>query len=110
MADDGRTHNVVFNITRKSLEATVVRACPNCEAPGVYKSDERTLQLWPGCYAENATGQRQVGTVCPNCGKPRRRNVDLGELSASMPKWIWACILATKWIVIVSKSFLSTRT
>jgi ssDNA-binding Zn-finger/Zn-ribbon topoisomerase 1 len=91
--------NLVFGITRKSLEATVLHACPHCEAPGVFKNDPRTRDNWPGCYDEKRRDQ-PVGDVCPNCGKHRRANLSLGELSASMPLWLWNGILALKWCVV----------
>ena len=92
--------SVVFGITRKSLEATLIYACLHCGAPGVYKSDERTRLNWPGCWREEANGQTPVGKVCPNCKKWRANDNQLGELTASMPKWLWRSILGIKWSVI----------
>src|SRR5262245_32919526 len=91
--------SVVFGITRKSLEAVVVHACPKCEAPGVYKMDDRTKQFWPGAYDPKRNNE-PVGAICPNCGAQRSRDRQLGELSASMPKWIWYAILGVKWCVV----------
>ncbi len=72
---------IVFGIVRKSLEATVIHACPKCGQPGV------------------KNGQ-PVGAICPWCGGTRRRDLELGELSASMPKWLWNMVLAVKWCVV----------
>lgn len=91
---------VTLGLTRKSLEAVVIHACPHCEAPGVYKADDRTRQLWPGCWKPSINYSEPVGDVCPNCGKRRSKNKNLGELTASMPRWLWNCILGFKWCVV----------
>jgi len=91
--------NLTFGVTRKSLEASVIHACPHCEAPGLYRDDQRTRELWPGCFDEKRAN-RPVGDVCPNCQKSRRPDLGLGELTASMPLWIWNCILAAKWCAL----------
>ena len=91
--------SIVFGLTRKSLEATVIHACPHCEAPGIYKRDERTRQLWPGCWWPDGDN-KPVGDICPNCNKRRRKDNNLGELTASMPKWLWRSILGIKWCMI----------
>ena len=91
--------SIVFGITRKSLEGTIIHACPKCEAPGVYRNDARTQEKWPGCY-DRMRNNRPVGDRCPNCGAQRRRDKNLGELTASMPRWIWQFILGFKWCVI----------
>ena len=102
-----QAHTITLGLTRKSLEATVIHACPHCEAPGIYKSDERTLKLWPGCY--NPTlHDKAVGLKCPNCGKQRRRDLELGELSASMPLWIWTTALVFKWCLIKGMAMFRT--
>jgi hypothetical protein len=100
-------NTITFGVTRKTLEAVLIHACPHCEAPGVYKCDERTLKNWPGCWAPTTpirpgapAHNQPVGEVCPNCGKRRRKDKDLGELTSSMPRWIWRCILAFKWCVL----------
>jgi predicted RNA-binding Zn-ribbon protein involved in translation (DUF1610 family) len=91
--------NITLGLTRKSLEAIVIHACPKCEAPGVYKNDLRTHALWPGCW--NPTmNNKPVGDVCPNCGHRRRGDSNLGELTSSIPRWLWRCILGFKWCVI----------
>jgi hypothetical protein len=91
--------NISFGISRKSLEAVKIHACPCCRAPGVFKNDQRTRTFWPGCWREKARNE-PVGDICPNCGAPRTANKNLGELTASMPLWIWKCILGVKWCVI----------
>ena len=100
--------NVVFGVTRKSLEGVLIHACPHCEAPGVYKSDARTREHWPGCWRADALNQ-PVGAFCPNCGKRRRRDKDLGELTSSMPRWLWRCILGVKWCVVKLATFKHRR-
>jgi DNA-directed RNA polymerase subunit RPC12/RpoP len=72
-------HNITLGLTRKSLHATVIRACPHCGAPGV-------------------KDQKPVGAICPNCGNKRLPDRNLGELAASMPIWIWNLVLACKWL------------
>ena len=74
-------HRITLGLTRKSLEGTVIYACPQCGAPGVLHG-------------------KLVGDVCPSCGGLRRQNRILGELSASLPKWIWNLVLAGKWIAM----------
>jgi len=71
----------VLGITRKSLEAVVIYACPHCGAPGIRDG-------------------APVGDVCPQCNGKRRRDRNLGELTASMPLWLWHCVLAFKWVWI----------
>ena len=100
-------HTITLGLTRKSLEATVIHACPHCEAPGVYKSDKRTFDLWPGCYDLIKHGQ-PVGNICPNCKKPRRKDLELGELCASMPRSIWLAVLAFKYCLIKSMTLFRT--
>jgi hypothetical protein len=101
--DPPKAGGVVFGITRKSLEGMVIRACPHCEAPGTYKDDVRTIENWPGCFSNEKAGQL-VGDICPNCNKKRKPNEHRGELTASMPLWIWYCILAAKWCVVSFKN------
>jgi predicted RNA-binding Zn-ribbon protein involved in translation (DUF1610 family) len=91
--------NIVFGISRKSLEATVIHACPHCEAPGVYKNDARTKEFWRGCFDPTRVNQH-VGDKCPNCGRRRLKDTNLGELTASMSRWMWRCVLAVKWLTI----------
>ena len=105
--NDRRT-TVTLGLTRKSLEATVIHACPHCEAPGIFRADERTKLHWPGCYQPKLDGLH-VGDRCPNCGKRRKANKYLGELSASMPKALWMAILGIKWLVIKLTTFTHRR-
>lgn len=95
---------ITLGLTRKSLHATVIHACPHCGAPGVYKADERTLSLWPGCYDAKRRDDA-VGEICPNCHNTRRRDLHLGELCASMPLWIWWGVLGFKWCLLKLKLF-----
>jgi hypothetical protein len=98
---------ITFGITRKSLEGVLIHACPHCNAPGVYKCDQHTLQQWPGCWAPERpfrlggpAHNQPVGDYCPNCHKRRIKDLNMGELTSSMPFWIWRSILAIKWCVI----------
>lgn len=84
-----QAHNITFGITRKSLHATVIHACPQCGAPGVDKKGQ------------------PVGDVCPNCGGKRKPDRNLGELCASMPLWIWNAVLVVKWCLIKGKMLMS---
>ena len=107
-SSDGEVgHTITLGLTRKSLHATVIHACPHCEAPGVYKGDQRTRELWPGCHNIDRVNQ-SVGEQCPNCGKPRRKDLALGELCASMPLWIWNAALILKWCLIKSYGLFRT--
>jgi len=40
--------------------------------------------------------------ACPQCGGLRRKDRFLGELSASLPLWLWQAVLALKWCAIKS--------
>ncbi len=101
-----QSNTIVFGIVRKSLEATVIHACPKCEAPGIYKADEYSKTHWPGIYSVMRKDQ-PVGAVCPNCGNSRRRDLELGELSASMPKWLWNMVLVVKWCAVKTMRLLA---
>jgi len=78
---DAREHQITLGLTRKSLEGVVIYACPQCGAPGVFNG-------------------RPVGDVCPQCGGLRRKDRFLGELSASLPLWLWKLVLAAKWCLL----------
>ena len=88
MADDTaprRDHQITLGLARKSLEATVIYACPQCGAAGVLNG-------------------RPVGEVCPQCGGLRRKDRFLGELAASLPLWLWKLVLASKWCLVKAMS------
>lgn len=68
---------------RQSLEAQVLRACPNCGAPACYKSHQSIRDQWPACYVEpNDPRIDQVipGGRCLQCGALRLPREDLGEI------------------------------
>ncbi len=67
---------------RQFVEASVLRACGKCGAPGVYKAHESILVGWPGCHVPEGDPRidQSVGEVCPNCGAQRPANEDLGEI------------------------------
>lgn len=95
---------ITLGLRRKSLHGIRIHACQHCGAPGLYKNDEYNKQHWPGIYAPDRFNE-PVGEVCPNCKQKRRMDHDLGELSASLPKWIWLCVLGFKWCLIKSRLF-----
>lgn len=96
------SQTITLGLTRKSLHAIRIHACPHCQAPGLFKKDEYNKQHWPGCYDPTRFNE-PVGDTCPNCQKKRNKDHDLGELCASMPKWIWLCVLGFKWCLIMGK-------
>ena len=96
--------NLTLGVSRKSLEAIRIYACRWCGAPGLYKDDEHNKTYWPGCYSPEKAGQ-MVGDVCPNCGSSRIADLNLGELTASMPKWTWNIVLGFKWCLIKVLTF-----
>jgi len=79
-------HRITLGLTRKSLEGTVIHACPQCGGPGVLHG-------------------RPVGDICPLCGAKRIKDRFLGELSASLPLWLWKTVLAAKWCLLKAMSF-----
>jgi hypothetical protein len=68
----------------QGLTAAVHLACPHCQAPGVYKADDRILSDWPGCYVQpdDERVDQPVGDHCPNCKASRGPNAikRLGEI------------------------------
>jgi len=69
-------------LVRRSVEATVIRACEFCHAPGRYLS----LPEWSGypgiaVKAGDPRDGQPVGDVCPNCGARRTPDEPLGEIS-----------------------------
>lgn len=58
---------------RASISHTVIRACPRCLAPGLFRSEPRIREGWSGCYVEPGDERdgKPVGAHCPNCGAPR---------------------------------------
>lgn len=103
------TVNLRIGIRRLSWQGTVIRACRKCQAPGVYLNDPSLDEKWPKCRDVTLMpGVRiPVGDTCPQCGARRPRDEDLGELSSSMPRWLWRLILLFKRGLIAI--ILSTR-
>jgi hypothetical protein len=64
---------------RQTLHASVVRACVECQAPGLYQSSESFVEKYPELYRPAWAGQ-PVGDVCPHCGHKRPKTEDLGEI------------------------------
>jgi hypothetical protein len=109
MAEHQRQDAAQIGLTRKSLEATVIRACRFCQAPGTYVAHESIKIGWPGCYVTDndpLKGQ-PVGKICPNCMRPRAASLveNHGELSASLPRWLWRTVLGFKWIILKAVHF-----
>ena len=94
--------NFRIGIRRLAWEGTVIRACRKCQAPGVYMNDPSLAERWPACVdVTMMPGDRKpVGDICPQCGAKRPRDEELGELSASMPRWLWRLILLFKRAII----------
>lgn len=63
-------------IRKQTLNATVIRACTCCGAPGFYHD---VPDVNAGCFDPARKGQ-PVGPVCPNCGEDRPANEDRGEI------------------------------
>lgn len=65
----------------QGLHATIICACPNCQAPGVYSCDENIRVNWAGCYVDPLDDRvdQPVGEICPNCNTSRK-TVDGGSL------------------------------
>ncbi len=95
-------NTMVLGVRRQVLEGKIIRACPHCQAPGVY-SDHISIQMgWPKCF-DLTRVQQPVGDTCPQCGKSRLPDKELGELQASLPLWMWKMILFLKKVYIKLK-------
>lgn len=66
--DEDAEVNAAIGIKR-SLHATIIKACPNCGAPGV------------DGYGNVITGQ------CPNCGTDRPEPINKGEIWSQTAKF-----------------------
>ncbi len=84
MTEKAAAHGVTLRWT-KTLEATVIRACLGCGAPGIYSASEEDKNSWPGIYDPDRARQL-VGDICPNCGVKRSANEDLGEIWNNDPR------------------------
>jgi hypothetical protein len=69
-------------IRHQKAEATIIRACPNCNAPGIYTSRPDVKAHWPGCWISGGDDKENqpVGEVCPNCSELRTRDEPLGVI------------------------------
>jgi len=69
----------------QTLSAVVIKACPHCNAPGVYTNRADVEYFWPGCFVESTSSllETPVGNTCPNCGKTRLPN----ESKKLLDKW-----------------------
>src|SRR5260221_6062858 len=100
--------NITLGLNRHSLEGSIVYACRNCNAPGCYSNSPIIQQDWPALYDSLHAGQ-QVGETFPQCGNKRPPNKDMGELTASMPKWLWGLVLSFKWLLITCPTVQAMR-
>src|SRR5262245_24470608 len=64
-------------VSRQAWQATVLRACRNCGAPGHWHA---TYGVNPGCYDPSRNGQ-PVGPICPQCGAERPPDEPQGVIS-----------------------------
>lgn len=60
----------------QAVTANVHLACTGCGAPGVWSTERRIKEGWPGCYVEPTDSRswrddKSVGNICPNCGVGR---------------------------------------
>ena len=72
----------VIQVYRKQvLKARVLRACPQCQAPGYWHD----VPGWfPGCYDPvkkceadlDGSSVAPVGRICPNCGAVRDNDIE----------------------------------
>jgi hypothetical protein len=97
---------ITLGIQRQVWEGVKVFACAKCKAPGRYSDNlwhrdggQEFGGPWPKCYNPELAGQL-VGSHCPQCGAKRPENRDLGELSSSIPKFVWKMILGFKWCLV----------
>lgn len=58
----------------QGLHATLHQACPHCQAPGLFRCEERIRVGWPGCYVDplDERVDQPVGDTCPNCDTSRK--------------------------------------
>ena len=107
MTENLQSENITLGIRRIAVEAEIVLACKTCSAPGFYINHWSIKQSWPKCYDPTlAPGERvDVGPVCPQCRAPRPRRIPHGEVSSSMPRWMWDLILAFKRVLVAMIRF-----
>lgn len=74
---------------QQAVAANVHRACPHCQAPGVWTAQDKIKASWPGCYVEagDALEGEGVGSRCPNCS--RSREATLVEALGEIWRKIW---------------------
>lgn len=64
---------------KQTLHASIVPACTQCKAPGLYSNEDRIKQYWSGCFDPSRAGQ-PVGETCPHCLSLRPATVNKGEI------------------------------
>ena len=103
MSAEVQESKFMIGVRRVAVEAEIVPACPTCAAPGFYINHWSIKQSWPKCYDPTlAAGERvDVGPICPQCRSPRPFPIKYGEVSASMPRWLWRLILAAKRVLLL---------
>ena len=64
---------------RQSLSASISKACPKCNAPGVFQNSESFIEKYPNVFRPTWAG-RDVGPICPCCNSTRDEKKELGEI------------------------------
>lgn len=77
MANQQTVSSAIFR--RQSMTASITKACPKCNAPGVYQNSESFIQDYPEIFRPLWAG-KDVGPVCPCCGNNRNQDEQLGEI------------------------------
>lgn len=85
-------HDHAFQRRIVHFVANAHRACPHCQAPGQYLSDDRFLENYPEIVDRSRDGQG-VGPICPCCGGDRpitvERRSDRKEWwMIRLPRWM----------------------
>ena len=78
-------------VAHQEIRATVIKACPKCQAPGMYKEESPQFDKWPGtCVkADSPLLGQPVGEFCPNCGAHRDPKVLEVDKGVIWEKWTY---------------------
>jgi len=75
---------VAENYRHQEIKAVLVKACPNCGAPGVFKVKDAWFMQWPEICVDDTDPQvnQPVGDICPHCEAERDEQLteDLGTI------------------------------
>lgn len=76
--------SVAENYRHQEIKAVLVRACPNCGAPGVFKVKDSWFSQWPEICVDPTSPlvNTPVGDFCPHCEAERDESLseDLGTI------------------------------